>query len=874
VETSLIATKLYVPPARVNLVDRQRLLNKLNAALKYSLVLVSAPAGFGKTTLVSEWIRHIEQKGISTAWLSLDEQDNDSARFWEYFISAMQTSKPMIGKTAMSFLNSNEKPDIDAIVTMVINDLTTIPMDFTLVLEDYHCINDQEIHRSLNFLLERLPPRMHLVIVTRSDPALRLAHFRGKGVLSEIRAEELRFTIKETNDLLKAMDCPDLSSENLRALNARTEGWVVGLKMAFLSLKAEKDVARFIADFTGSNRHIMDYLMEEVLQQQSPAIQEFLLQTSILERLNASLCDSVTKYKDSQEVLLILEQANLFIIPLDGVQEWYRYEHLFADFLHRLLMEKHGQTLISDLHNRASLWYEENNYLDLAISHALLASNWERAIKLLYEPDWKRLKVADLKVAGWFGKIPVKILKTHPLAYLQYAFALIETYQFERSDSILNYLEQINVADTEFQGLVAMAQTHIGRVYGDAAKYIEKARKALSLTPTIDNETRKIISYFLGPMLVDQRRFKESEPLFITTIQDGLRTNDYSATVLPLGFLGYVTTCRGKLRQAAHLCQRALNSGELSSPSTFALTILGWIEYEWNDIDTAAKHINQALELNIVWNNNVIGIMANIVSSLIYQAQGNSVEAEKAMHRSDQACQAHCSPEEIARNVGCHLALALAQNDISAIKEWGNKVMGCSQILPPEVAHMPYRFLITKGEKCLAAEQMKSAYDLMAADGYYPLVKIRLTQTLAAPDIDTALPFLAEALKLGEPEGYVRTFVDEGKLIKPLLKRAVPLGIMPEYAGKLLSIIQAEEHQRHAKKCKIISSSASIFGLLSKRELEVMQLIEKGFSDRQIADKLVISLSTAKTHVHHIFSKLNVKDRLQAVNRAKDLQLK
>ena len=257
-ETSLIATKVQVPAARVNLVDRPRLLNKLDAALKYSLLLVSAPAGFGKTTLVSEWIRHIEQKGISTAWLSLDEQDNDPTRFWEYFISAMQTSKPMIGKTAMSFLNSNEKPDIDAIVTMVINDLTAIPADFTLVLEDYHYIKNQEIHRSLNFLLERLPPRMHLVVVTRLDPALRLAHFRGKGMLSEIRAEELRFTIKETEDLLKALDCPDLSPENLCALNARTEGWVVGLKMAFLSLKGEKDIPGFIANFTGSQRYIMD----------------------------------------------------------------------------------------------------------------------------------------------------------------------------------------------------------------------------------------------------------------------------------------------------------------------------------------------------------------------------------------------------------------------------------------------------------------------------------------------------------------------------------------------------------------------------------------------------------------------------------------
>ena len=837
-----------------------------------TLPSVSAPAGFGKTTLVSEWVRQVQPE-ICAAWLSLDEGDNDPTRFWQYFIAAVQNCQPNIGRDALSFLNSNEKPATESILTMLMNDLATVPRDFILVLEDYHFVTSPDVHSALNFLLERMPPRMHLVIVTRLDPSLPLAHFRGKGMLLEIRADDLRFTIGETCILLKLLDGPNLSSDNLKALNARTEGWAVGLKMAFLSLKDEKDIPRFIADFTGSHRYIMDYLAEEVFQKQPEKIQEFLLQTSLLERLNTSLCNAVTKHTDGRDILLTLERANLFIILLDAAQECHRYEHLFADFLQRLLREKYGETLISDLHNRASRWYEENNYSDLAISHALLASNWERAIKLLYDPDWKKLKVADLKVAGWFGKIPEEILKAHPLAYLQYAFALIETYQFERSDSILNYLEKINEADPEFQGLVAVAQTHIARVYGDAAKYIEKARKALSLTPTIENDTRKIISYFLGPMLVDQRRFKESEPLLITTIQDALRTNDYCSIVLPLGFSGYVTTCRGKLRQAAQLCQRALNSGGISSPSMFALTILGWIEYEWNDLDTATKHINQALELNIVWKNNVIGIMANVVMSLIHQAQGNSMEAVKAMYRSDQACQSHCSPEEIARNVGCHLAVALAQDDKVAINEWGNKVKECARMLPPEVAHMPYRLLIAHGKKTLAAEQMSSVYDQMAADGYYPLVKMNLTRALAAPDSDAALPFLAEALKLGEPEGYVRTFVDEGKLIKSLLKKAISKGIMLKYASELLSTIKAEEHQRHVSRSKIIPSSSPVFGLLSKRELEVMRLIEKGFSDRQIADKLVIGLSTAKTHVHHIFVKLSAKDRLQAVNRAKELQL-
>jgi LuxR family transcriptional regulator, maltose regulon positive regulatory protein len=874
VETALLATKFYVPPARANLVNRPRLLNKLKTALNYNLVLVSAPAGFGKTTLVSEWVRQVQPE-INIAWLSLDEGDNALVRFLEYFISAMQNFQPNIGMKALSFLNSNEKPPIESILIMLINDLTTIPQDFILILEDYHFVTSPDVHSALNFLLERMPPRMHLVIVTRLDPSLPLAHFRGKGMVLEIRADDLRFTIGETSSLLEVLDGPSLSSDDLKALNTRTEGWAVGLKMAFLSLREEKHILRFIADFTGSHRYIMDYLAEEVLLRQTESVQEFLLQTSILERLNASLCNAVTKRTDSREIMLELERANLFIIPLDMAQEWYRYEHLFTDFLQRLLREKHGQPLVSDLHSRASHWCEENNYPDDAINHALSAHDWERVIKLLYEHDWKRIKVGEgVKLINWFKVIPTELLMAHPLISLQYAFVLIQTNQVDLCELILNHLERINLEDAEFQGLVAMEQTHIGRLRGDAEKYIEKANKTLSLLPSIENETHKTISFFLGPILVDQRKYKESEPLLIETIDNAIKTKDYSVAVLPMSFWAYVNVCKGRLCQAEEVCRKALDYGEQSLPSMFALTVLSLVEYERNNLDVASNEISKALELNNIWQNNPISIMANSYSSMIHKAQGNSLEALKAGDRSDQACQSNCSPEEIARNVGCHLAVALEQDDKATINKWGKKVVEYAQILPPEVAHMPYRLLIAQGEKTLAAKQMQSAYDQMTTDGYYPMVKINLMRALAAPDTDAALPFLAEALKLGEPEGYVRTFVDEGKLIKPLLKKAILQGIKPNYASKLLSAIQAEEHQRHAKKCKIISSSSLVFGLLSKRELEVLHLIEKGFSDRQIADKLVISLSTAKTHVHHIFSKLNVKDRLQAVNRAKDLQLK
>jgi LuxR family maltose regulon positive regulatory protein len=693
-------------------------------------------------------------------------------------------------------------------------------------------------------------------------------------MLLEIRADDLRFTIGESSSLLKVLNGPTLSSDNLNALNTRTEGWVVGLKMAILSLKGEKDIPEFIADFTGSHRHIMDYLTEEVLKQQSEKIREFLLQTSILERLNPSLCNAVTKRTDSREILLALERANLFIIPLDTAQQWYRYEHLFIDFLQRLLAEKNAQSFVTELHLRASRWCEENNFPDDAINHALSAHDWERVVKLLYEHDWKRIKVGEgVRLIRWFEKIPLDILRANPLIYLQYAFVLIQTNQLDVCESILNYLEGINVKDAEFQGLVAMEQTHIGRLRGEAQKYITKANKTLSLLPSIQNETRKTINYFLGPILIDQRNYKESEIILTEAMEDALSANNYAVAVLPMSFLAYVYLCKGQLRRAEQLCRRALDYGEESLPSAFALAFLGLLEYEQNNIDMAAKHIDKALELNSMWKNNPISIFANAFKSLVVQAQGSRTKASEAIGHSDQACQSNCSPEEIARIVGFHFALALIQEDTSAINEWGNKVMECARMLPPEVAHMPYRLLIARGDKVLAAQQMEAAYGQMAADGYYPLVKMNLMRALASHNSVDALHFLVKSLELGEPEGYVRTFVDEGKLIKPLLNKAISQGIKPNYASELLSTIKAEEHQRHVSRSKIIPSSSPVFGLLSKRELEVMRLIEKGFSDRQIADKLVIGLSTAKTHVHHIFVKLSAKDRLQAVNRAKELQL-
>ena len=355
-ETPLLATKLNIPPVRPQIVPRPRLIEKLKEGLSYNLVLISAPAGFGKTTLVSEWIR-LSQPQIQAPWVSLDEADNDPVRFWDYFIAALKMHWPATNESTSAMLHSPQPYPSESILTALINDLTTVSDDFAVVLDDYHLIKNEAIHAGMTFLLEHMPPKMHLIIATRVDPELPLSRFRGRGTMLEIGADDLRFTLDETGALLQGLLGVTLSPEDIRALLERTEGWVVGLKMAALSLRGQQDVRSFLSTFTGSQRYVMDYLMEEVLKQQSEQVQDFLLKTSVLERLSGSLCDFVVEGGDSAEMLRELERKHLFIVPLDESRQWYRYHHLFADLLRHQLKVKSGAKEVSRLHQRAGQWY-------------------------------------------------------------------------------------------------------------------------------------------------------------------------------------------------------------------------------------------------------------------------------------------------------------------------------------------------------------------------------------------------------------------------------------------------------------------------------------------------------------------------------------
>ena len=445
--TPILATKLYIPPLRPKVVFRPRLIERLNEGLHRKLTLISAPAGFGKTTLVSEWVAGCERP---SAWLSLDEGDNDPTRFLAYLVAALQTVAANIGKGVLGMLQSPQPPPTESILTALLNELTAIPDNFVLILDDYHVIDARPIDHTLTFLVEHLPPQMHLVIATREDPQLPLARLRVRGQLTELRVSDLRFTPSEAAEFLNQRMALNLSAEDITALEARTEGWIAGLQLAAISLQGHKDATGFIKSFTGSHHFVLDYLVEEVLQQQPESVQTFLLRTSILERLCGPLCDAVVldPSASGRETLEYLEHANLFIVPLDNERRWYRYHHLFADLLrqrlHQSTAASKGDEMgdVAELHRRASAWYEDNGLELEAFHHATAANDVEHAERLIEGKGMPlHFRGAVTPVLNWLKSLPTTVLDNHPSLWTTYASVLLVTGQVTSVEQTLHSAE-------------------------------------------------------------------------------------------------------------------------------------------------------------------------------------------------------------------------------------------------------------------------------------------------------------------------------------------------------------------------------------------------------------------------------------------------
>jgi LuxR family maltose regulon positive regulatory protein len=875
--TPLLTTKLHIPPVRPELVLRPRLVERLNEGLHRKLTLVSAPAGFGKTTLVTVWLSGVDR---SPTWLSLDEGDNDPARFFAYLVAALQRIDTGIGQAAQAMLQAPQSPPPESLLTALINDIAATPHPFVLVLDDYHLIHTLPIHQQIAFLLEHQPPQIHLVIATREDPPLPLSRLRARGQTVEIRQADLKFTAEETADFLRRMMRLELPPADIAALHRRTEGWIAGLQLVALSLQGRADTQRIVQSFTGSHRYVLDYLIEEVFQQQPAAVQDFLLKTSLLDRFTAPLCDAVTGRNDAREVLLALEQANLFIVPLDQSRQWYRYHRLFADLLrHRLEVESRYDVV--QLHKRACRWYADNGFPADAIRHALAGADWEEAASLIVGTSGDMLKRGEVvTLLGWYQALPDEVVLANPQLCLEYSWPLILTEQIDAAEPYLAQAEQVALEHeiTPLLGGIAIAKAHIARLRGDNAQVIELSEQALALLPRDDLSARSIVAVNLGLAQWYRGGMAEAEQALLEAQRAGRGSgNEYTRWTAVL-FLSRIQTARGKSRQAAESYRQMIEQGGQLPIVGLAHYDLGRLSYEWNDLAAAADCLQRGIE--IVRRGGGVEFEAGGYSTLAFikQAQGDPSAAQAALQRADQLLEnPGISPSTRLYNLASQVAVALGQGDLDAASRVVERFPRLEEAgsFPNYLSLMlaQARVLLAQGQQAAAARQLEALHAMASHAGWQSTAtQARALQALAAPTPEQALALITEALTLAEPEGYVRTFVDLGEPMAALLREAAARDVATEYVGKLLAAFRVSEYGRMEVEPPY-PHAQPLLEPLSDRELDVLYLLADGQTNREIAQALCVSVNTVKTHLKNIYGKLGVSNRRQATAKAEELGL-
>lgn len=868
----LLHTKLGVPALRSLAVPRTRLLKYSNESLVQGneflrkLTLVSAPAGYGKTTMVSEWLRGL---AIPAAWLSLDESDNDPSRFMAYFIAAIQSIQPKFGESLQAMFRSPQPPPAEVILTILLNELGALPNLIFLVLDDYHAINNLAIHQQISFLLEHLSARMHLILITREDPLIPISRLRARKQVLEIRQEDLRFTVEEISDFMSRVMLLELSFDDIVALERRTEGWIVGLQLAALSLHDMRDKSSFIQAFTGSNRYILDYLIEEVFNRQPVDVRNFLLETAILDRLSGPLCDAVTHRSGCHELLERLDQANMFIVPLDLSRTWYRYHRLFSELLQH---QQHLRKQPMDeaiIHQRASEWFETEGYLSEAIQHSLAAQDWKKAVQLIDLVNDRMFKQGEIvTLLGWLEKLPRQLILSQFDLCMTYAWALLLAGKYQLSEPVLEQAEKLTQPGSVSLGQVATAQAYLARSVGDNQRVIETSRLALSLLPETDITDRSNLLMNLGLVYWHEGRLEEAEPALVEAQEKAVRSGNWYAQLTSELFLARTLASRGAIREAALKYPSIIERGPQVPIAALAYFDLGSLHYEWNELEQAEIYLQQGLDLSRRMGTVEFQTAGLILQAYLLLARQDWSAASNVM---DQACILAREFSRLIRTrcAACQAQVALATGDMMLAAHWLEQASGNVD------SHPFYRFsgliqprlLIAQGRVKEAAELLSIRYATASRAGWgYAIIAIQILQAMAADSLHSALDFLADALRLAGPEGYIRTFVDAGIGLIPLLRDAAQHGVAPEYVGRILTSMGTRIYTP--------SSTRSVLAEpLSEREIEVLRLVTKGLSNREIAGKLFISPGTAKTHVHNLYGKLGVRNRIEAATRAKELGL-
>jgi LuxR family maltose regulon positive regulatory protein len=826
------------------------------------LILVSAPAGYGKTTLVTEWLGGVS---VNTAWLSLDEADNDPTRFLAYLITALENANKQINLESVRVVLQSAQPLFpEVVLTHIINAIVALPDSVILVLDDYHIIHTPAIHQQITFLLEHQPAQMHLVLVSREDPLLPIARLRARGEVVEVRQQELRFTFQECADFLQLVMGMRLGVGDISALERRTEGWIVGLQLAALSMQGRGDLTGFIQAFTGSNRFILDYLIEEVFERQTDEVKDFLLKTSILENLTASLCEAVAGNSTSQELLGNLEQANLFIVPLDQSRSWYRYHHLFSELLRHRLGASHSN-LESELHQRASRWFESEGMLTEAIQHALAAQDWERAARLIDSACAGFLKRGEvLTVVGWFQSLPEAMLLSNPKLCFDYCWPLLLAGQYEKAAPLLEGVEQAAKDIPVFLGEVYAAQAFLARGVGNHERMIECSQRALELLPKNSVNSRSIVALNLGLAYWHMGKMSETEAVLVEALEAAYTTGNHYAALTALIFLGRVFAVRGQLHQAEEYFKSAIRQGKEMPINALAYMDLAALYYEWNMLAVSDEHLQKAIILSQRSLNDEFLVGCWILGSRLRIAQGDFVGAKDVLEQAWALVRAGKIPVKMIDRVNAAQAYLLLQKG-EPPGEWGQKLSG-------EVdCHPFYRFLGVTKARLLPDVQAKAYLEwagqtAQAKEWGYGLVAVRALQAALAETQEDALEYITEAVQLAEGGGFIRSFVEVGAKLVRLLRVVIRHGLLPEYVGRILAVMAEDADIQRSGSMPLIES-------LSERELEVLRLVILGLSNREIAEELIISPGTAKTHIHNVCGKLGVRNRTEAAIRAKELNL-
>ena len=855
--------------------------------------------------------------GRPTAWVSLDEGDNDLTRFLTYLISALQTIVPTVGEGVLSVLHASQpQPPIESILTTLLNEITAIPENFILVLDDYHLTDSKVVDNALTFLVEHQPPQMHPVITTREDPNLPLARLRSRNQLTELRAADLRFTPSEAAEFLNQMMGFNLTMGEVAILEARTEGWIAGLQLAALSMQGQQDVPGFIQAFAGDHRYIVDYLVEEVLKRQPELIRNFLLRTSILDRLNGPLCDAVignhpegTSQPGGEAQLATLQRGNFFLIPLDDQRHWYRYHHLFADVLRMHLMAEQSDQ-VPALHRRASEWYEQNGSAADAIRHALTGSDFERAANLieLATPAMRQSR-QDATLLGWMKALPEELFHARPVLSIEYVGALLGSGKLEGIEDRLQNAEHwldtiaggrerpaemVVMNEDEFRrlpGSIAMYHAGLALVRGNVPDTMAHARRALDTTPEDDHVTRGGAAGLLGLAYWTSGDLESAHRAFGDGMASLQKAGNISDSINGAVTLAAIRIAQGRLHDAMRTYEQALQlaieQGALTLRGTADMYVgMSEVEREHNDLDVARQHLLKSKEMG-----ELAGFPQNryrwrVAMARILEAQGDLHGALDLFDEAERLYMSDFSPN-VYPIAARKTRLWLAQGKLDEALKWARE-QGLSTDddlnYVREFEHITLaRILLARYISDHSDSSIREAIGLMesllkaAQEGgrMGSVIEILILQALAhhaQGDISAAIIPLQQALTLAEPEGYIRIFLDEGLPMAQLLREASKRGIMPGYTGKLLT---AFETQGNVSASPIPASPASqpLIEPLSQRELEVLRLFKTELSGPEIANQLVIALSTVRTHTKSIYNKLNVTDRRAAVKRAVELGL-